>query len=288
MKSLYKSLEAKNKFLALYDEKLKSLGIDYKLIDINTKYGRTRVIKSGNENGKVVVLFHGINAGAPLALGAVKELREKYLFYAIDTIGQATKSDETQIDIRDNSYSLWCDEVLGKLSIEKATFIGISYGAYILQKLITHHPERVSKCIFVVPSGFVNGDFINSMTKLTIPLMRFLITKKDNHLKSFIKSFVPEDDDFMFRFQKLLLLGVNMDYRRPVLLQKKDVEHFTAPVYMMVSDNDIFFPGDGAVNRAKQIFTNLKDVHYLKNTKHIPHFRTFPEIQNKLSEWINQ
>jgi pimeloyl-ACP methyl ester carboxylesterase len=287
MKSIYKNQEAKKTVLALYDEKLNSLGIAYKEIDVNTSYGRTRVIKTGNEKGKVVVMFHGINAGSPLALEAVKELREKYLFYAIDTIGQATKSDETILDIKDNSYALWADEVLENLSIEKADFIGISYGAYILQKLITHRPDRVSKCIFVVPSGLVNGAFLESMIKLSFPLTRFLITKKDNHLKSFIKAFVPEDDNFMFRLQKALLLGVNMDYRRPVLLQENDVKHFTQPVYMMVSDNDIFFPGDEAVKKAKQIFKNLKEVHYLKNSKHMPHIGTYPEIQQKLSNWID-
>jgi pimeloyl-ACP methyl ester carboxylesterase len=91
----------------------------------------------------------------------------------------------------------------------------------------------------------------------------------------------------MFRLQRNLLLGVNMDFRRPLLLQKKDVLHFTKPVYMMVADNDIFFPGDEAVKKAKQIFLNLKDIHYLKNCKHMPNRNSYPEIQQKLREWID-
>src|SRR5690606_26872895 len=122
-------------------------------IDVQTAYGNTRVIKTGNENGKKIVFFHGINAGAPICLEAVKGLGENYLLYAIDTIGQATKSDETVLNIKNDDYALWADEVLEKLAIEEADFVGISYGAYILQKLITHRPKRVNKCIFVVPSG---------------------------------------------------------------------------------------------------------------------------------------
>lgn len=286
MKSLYKSIQAKTAIMSLYEEKLKSLQIDYKEIDINTTFGRTRVIKTGNENGKIIVLFHGINAGAPLTLEAVKDLRKDYLLYAIDTIGQATMSDEKRINILDNSYALWSEEVLRLLSINEAIFIGISYGAYILQKLVTYKPEIVKKCIFVVPSGLVNGKAGASITKLTFPLIRFLITKKDAHLKKFTKAFVPEEDDFMFRLQKAILTGVNMDYRRPILLEEKDVKNFTSPVYMIVADNDIFFPGHEATERAKKIFKNFKEVHVLKNCKHMPSKVDYLQIQQKIKDWI--
>ena len=286
MKSLYKSEQSKAVIMALYDEKLKSLQINYEEMDVTTRFGRTRVLKTGNSSGKPIVVFHGINAGAPLTLEALISLRDTYMLYVIDTIGQATKSDENRINILDNSYALWADDVLGQLQLKEANFIGISYGSYILQKYVSHFPEKVSKCIFVVPSGLVNGKFWVSMKRLTFPLLRFLMTKKDNHLKAFIKAFVPEEDDFMFRLQKALLTGLNMDYRRPKLLQKQDVERFQNPVYMMVADDDIFFPGDAAVKRAQQLFNNLADVHILKNCRHMPQLESYPEIQQKIASWI--
>lgn len=66
------------------------------------------------------MLFHGINAGAPLTLEAVKDLRKDYLLFAIDTIGQATMSDENRINIKDNSYAIWAEEVLSQLRIKEA------------------------------------------------------------------------------------------------------------------------------------------------------------------------
>ncbi len=288
MKPLYKNQEAKTDIMSLYEEKLNSLQIDYKEIDVKTSFGNTRVIKTGNENGKPIVLFHGINAGAPLTLEAVKDLRKYYLFYAIDTIGQATKSDENRIDINDNSYALWASEVLNSLNINKVDFIGISYGAYILQRLITYKPEMVSKCIFVVPSGLVNGKFGISMVKLTFPLIRFLISKRDSDLRKFIKAFVPEEDDFMFRLQKVLLTGLNMDYRRPTLLKEKDVRNFTNSVYMIVADDDVFFPGLEAINRAKVLFKNFKEAYILKNSKHMPSKENYVEIQQKIRAWLEE
>ena len=288
MKSIYKTPQAKAALLGLYDEKLNSLNIDYEEIDVNTTFGRTRVIKTGFGKGKKIVLFHGINAGSPLTLESVKDLHKDYSLYAIDTIGQATKSEENPLNIKDNSYALWADEVLDQLGITEANFIGISYGAYILQKLITHRPSKVAKCIFVVPSGLVNGKLGESTTKLTIPLIKYHITKKDSHLKEFIKAFVPENDEFMFRMQKALLSGFKMDYRRPTLVKGKDVKNFTNPVYIIVADDDVFFPGDAAINRAKDIFKNIQGTHVLKNSKHMPSYDKFSEIQQKIKSWIEE
>ena len=127
--------------MSLYEEKLNSLQIDYKEIDVKSSFGNTRVIKTGNENGNPVVIFHGINAGAPLTLEAVKDLRKDYLLYAIDTIGQATKSDENRIDINDNSYALWATEVLNNLNIDK---------------------ERANNNYYKFPSGLLRGRSIFS------------------------------------------------------------------------------------------------------------------------------
>lgn len=286
MSKIYKNEQAKIEILKLYDEKLKSLNIEYAEIDVDTKFGRTRIVKTGNTNGKPIVLFHGFSAGAPLTLEAIVEIRDSYCLYVVDTIGQATKSAETQMNIKDDSYGHWADEVLEKLNLSKANIIGISYGAFIVQKLITYKPERVGKCIFVVPSGIVNGNIWESITKLTIPLMKFKMTKKDEHLRTFIKAFVPDGDDFLFRFQKALLNGIYLDTKVPKLLKKKNVEHFDNPVYIITVSNDIFFPRDKMAKRSKTLFNNLKEIHVLKNSKHMPGKETYSEIQLKVREWI--
>lgn len=285
-KTIYKSAESKAAVLGLYDKKLGSLNFPVQEQDVETSYGITRIISTGNKNGKQVVLFHGVHAGAALTLESIEDLRENYHLLCIETIGQATKSADTILNIKDDSFAKWADEVLEKLSIQKADFVGISYGAYILQKLITYKPERVNKCVFVVPSGLANGDFWPSITKLSIPLFRYHRTKKDEDLRKFLEPFVQKDDQYMFEFQKAILNGLHMDYRRPTLLRAKDVDHFTNPVYMIVADDDVFFPADKSIKRAKQVFKNLKEVHTLKNCKHMPHESDLDEIQQKLAEWI--
>lgn len=286
MNKLYRSTAAKNAILALYEEKLQSLRLAYEEVDIATSFGQTRVIITGKADGLPIVLFHGIHAGAPLTLEAVQGLAKDYRLYAIDTIGQATKSAENRIDIMGNDYGRWAVAVMTGLQLKRARCIGISYGAYILQKLIIEKPVAVEKAVFVVPSGLVNGKILPSLRRLSWPLMRFMMTKKEKHLKAFTKSFVPEDDTFMLRLQRLTLTGLYMDYRRPKLLQAADVQHFHQPAYVMVADDDVFFPGREAIARAKTIFPNLPETHILRGARHMPGKEQYPEIEQKLLEWL--
>lgn len=286
MATIYKNKQAKTELMALYDEKLEKLNIDYKNIDVETQFGQTRIIKTGNPNGKPIVLFHGYNAGSPLTLEAILPLLNTYEFYAIDTIGQTTKSDETLLPIHDNSFALWANEVLDKLNFSKVTTIGISYGAFILQKLITYKPERIDKCIFVVPSGIVNGNPWKSLTKLTLPLLKFKITKSDKDLKQFTDAFAPVDDPFIFRLLKAIITSVKMDTRIPRLLKRKQIEHFKNPVYILAASNDIYFPGHKIAEKSPTLFQNLKEVHLLNGSNHMPGKEHFEEIQTKITTWI--
>ncbi len=286
MSAIYKNDTVKFELNNLYEEKLASLNIDYKELDVNTSFGRTRIIKTGNPKGKKIVLFHGYNAGAPLTLEAVKSLRKDYLLFAIDTIGQATKSEETVMNIKNDSFAIWADEVLEGLQITSANFIGISYGAYILQKLIIYKPKKVNKCIFVVPSGITSGNFCESMKKLTFPLIRYKITKKEKHLNLFINAFVPKNDSFMLKMLSIMMKGIKLDTRIPSLLKEKDVCNFNKPVYIIAAKDDVYFPGEKIAKRSKKLFSNLQEVYMLNNSKHMPSKDTFKDIQKKIKEWV--
>lgn len=287
MGTIYKNNQAKIDLMNLYDKKLNDLQINFTNIDIVTKFGKTRVVKTGNPKAKKIVMFHGYNAGAPITLEAVKGILDNYCFYVIETIGQATKSDETKINIKDASFALWAEEVLNKLEIQKANIIGISYGAFIVEKIMIHKPLLIEKCILVVPSGIVNGNIWESTRKLTIPLIRWKITQKEKHLKSFLSAFVPLENEFLRTMLSVMMKGVKLDTRIPKLLKPREVKNFKAPVYIIAAKNDIYFPGEKIAIRSKKLFSNLKEVYLLEDSKHMPSMNTHSIIQQKITNWIN-
>ncbi len=287
-KSIYRSAEAKQRIQQLHRQKRQALDFPFEEVDVQTAFGRTRVVKTGNPQGKPIVLFHGVHAGAPLTLESVSPLRERYLLIAIETIGQATMSDETLMNLKDSSFALWADEVLQELGVEQAPCIGISYGAFLLQKLITHKPQRVERCIFVVPGGLANGPFWPSFTKLSIPLIRWHITGKDDDLRTFVSAFADPEDSYMFDYQKAILSGLHMDYRRPPILKESDVQDFHQPVYMILADDDVFFPAEATLQQANRVFKNLRDTYLLSGCKHIPFGRHLSEISEKITVWLEE
>jgi pimeloyl-ACP methyl ester carboxylesterase len=284
--TIYKSPAVKAEIMALYDAKLKACGLVYEERYVDTTAGSTHVIICGPADKPPVVLLHGINAGAPLALEAMRDLTDRYRIYAVDTVGQTTKSAETRLSVKDNSYGKWLAEVMEGVGLHQPAVIGVSYGAFLLQRLMAHAPERVQKAIFVVPGGFVNGGGWVSMKKLFFPLLKFNIGKKEEQLLKFLDAFYNTKDPHSVAFQRAVLLGVKMDYRKPPLVTAAEMAAFQAPVYAMFADNDIFFPGDKALARCKEIFKNFKESTVLKGSKHIPDVTDYPKIAKQLGIWL--
>lgn len=284
--SLYKSPEFESRLMQLYDEKLKACNNEYEDVYVDSTAGKTHVIVTGAANLPPLVVFHGINAGAPLALEAIQHLNTQYRIYGIDTVGQATKSAPTRLPMKGDDYGKWIASVLDNLKLDKVYVVAISYGAFLLQKMMNYQPERLIKSIFVVPSGFVSGNFWRSMKELSFPLMKFLRTKKEEDLLRFMNAFFTTKDRHSIELQKNLLLGFKMDYRRPILVKASEVDGIISPVYVMVADNDIFFPGDKTLARCQVLFKTLKHTYILKNSKHIPDQNRYEEIEKKILEWL--
>ena len=284
--SIFKTEAAQDAILKFYNEKLASLQLSYEAHDVPTSFGNTHVIVAGDPKLPPVILLHGVNAGSPVALEVAQTLLSSYCLYAIDSIGQATKSAGTRPPLETDDLGRWLVEVMDKMGLETAAGIGVSYGAFLLQKLMAYAPQRLEKAILVVPSALVKGQFWPSMKQLSFPLMRFLLTKKDKDLKRFVQAFYGAITPDALALQRNMLLGTKMDYRTPPLVKAEVAAQYQAPVYVLAVDDDIFFPGPAAIARVKEIYPNVKGTYLLENSKHVPDPKDYPTIQTKLAEWL--
>ncbi|MDB0037727.1 alpha/beta hydrolase, partial [bacterium] len=74
MSSLYKSEQGKLEIFKLYDDKLNELNIDYVIKTINTNFGETNVIVTGDQSKPPIVIIHGSNGCAPIAIETYADL----------------------------------------------------------------------------------------------------------------------------------------------------------------------------------------------------------------------
>ena len=71
MKSFFSSPSAKNTILEMYYNKLDELPINYEFQKIERSFGDTNIILTGENNNPPLVLIHGSNGCAPIALEAL-------------------------------------------------------------------------------------------------------------------------------------------------------------------------------------------------------------------------
>lgn len=286
MKTLYKNVESRAELLALYRAKLESLDIGHASIYVETSFGRTHVLVAGAEDLPPVVLIHGVTASAPIALEPIRALSGRYRIFAIDCVGAPNPSAETRLSMNDDGYGKWLAQVFDGLGLRRPPCIAASYGAFVLQRLVAHAPDKIGSIVFVVPAGFANGSLFATLSKVLFPLMRFYRTRKETDLVRFMSAFFTRTDAFAVAWQKAALLGLNLDLRKPPVLTVKEAAGFTGPVYMLAADDDVFFPAAKGIARCRKLFKGFREAAVLKGSKHVPAPETFPRIESHVEKWL--
>jgi len=117
--SLYKSVQGYQEVMAHYDTALQSMGLRYENRYVETPFGPTHAVVSGNEEGKPVVLWHGLNANSATWVHWIPALEPIYRVYAVDTIGGMGKSAPSRPSKKGPAYGQWAARVLEGLGLKR-------------------------------------------------------------------------------------------------------------------------------------------------------------------------
>lgn len=270
-KKVYKNAASEQIMKKLYDKQLASLNINFEDIYLNTRFGKTHLIKTGNPDGKPILLFHGGNSTAPYYLKGFLYLKYKHLIYAVDTIGHPGKSDQNVLSAINLEYGEWASDVISGLGFKEIICIGGSFGGGILAKLMCVAPQKISKAILLVPSGICNVSTFSIIYKLGIPMILYIITKNEKWLK---KSILPmtvdekEIDEETLKMVRETFNHVSVKAVMPSNVKKKYMDNYDAPTLLIAGEKDILFPGNKIINRAKEIIPNLK-TYLMKDSGHL-------------------
>ncbi|MEG0238830.1 alpha/beta fold hydrolase [Anaerorhabdus sp.] len=270
MKTIYKTTGSKNAALELYNAQLTKLGYPYKDIFVNTSFGETHLIETGNLSGKPLLVFHGGNSTTSYNLLACQFLLSDFRIYAVDIIGLPGKSAEICLSPNGYSYGKWANEVVSRLGFEKIRCFGGSFGGGVLAKFMCVAPNKIEKSVLVVPSGINNAFPIGSI-KMTIPLLKYLCTKNDIYIKqTALFMSITEDvlDTDTLDTVKNSFDHVKTKAGMPSNVSAKLMRQCHAPTLVMASEKDCLFPAKKVLKRAKTIIPNAV-TYELKNRGHM-------------------
>lgn len=281
MKSLFKSEQGKKEIFKLYDRKLESLNIDFEYQTIKTSFGNTNIIVTGNPLNPPIIIVHGSNGCAPVALETYPNLHQKFRVYALDVIAQPNKSAETRPSMKDESYGQWMNEIITELDITNVTMAGFSFGGLVILKTLEHDESKIKEVFLSAPAYIVNGNPLKALFKVFIPMKRFMKSNKIAHLEKFLSNLFTDRDKFALAFLQKVIPEFEMDFAPVPIIDAKKAKNITTPITIFAAKEDILFPGKKMLIRASKIFPSLKDSKLFEDSKHVQNKK-----QNRIIEEV--
>ncbi|NOW90179.1 pimeloyl-ACP methyl ester carboxylesterase [Clostridium beijerinckii] len=277
MGKVFKTNEGKNDVIKFYDKFLQKLALSYEKFYVNTRYGKTFIIASGEKSNPPLILLHGSGMNSVMWLRDIKEYSKTYRVYAIDMLGEPGKSDENRPSLIGSSYAEWLKEVFENLSVERANIIGISLGAWLAIKFSVSYPEMLSKLVLLCPSG------VGPQKKSFIfKAIAYGILGEKGIDKLYYKvngnQLIPEE---MLKYQKLI--GKSFNYRKETIpvFSDNELKLLTMPTVLFVGAKDIMLHSDKTARRLGNLLPHAQ-INISPKAGH-----SNVNDVNKIIEWFN-
>lgn len=286
MKPIYKTPRSREAVLELYDRQLSRIGCAFSDIYVDTTYGQTHIVDTGNPHGQPLLVFHGGNSTTAYNLLACRFLLNDFHVYAVDSIGHPGKSDQVSLSPWNYSYGKWASEVIDRLGFDKMRCFAGSFGGGILAKLMCVAPQKIIRSVLIVPAGIGNA-FPLSSAKMMIPLIRYLRTGDDRYVtEAALYMAITKDvlDPDTLDTVKSSFMHVKTKVGMPSNVSGRRMRRCMAPTLVMAGELDCLFPAKKVLKRAGKILRN-HTLYELKGRGHM-HRLTDGEI-NRILAFLN-
>ena len=271
--TLYRSAQARNRFLAHYEKALDAIEPKVDRQFVPTRYGQTHIVAAGPASAPPIIAFQGLNVGAALTLGFLKPLQRHFRIYTADTIGQANFSDENDLPSDSETLAAWATDILDALSLSHAATIGISFGASVSLGLATNVPARVSGLALIVPAGLLQKlPWASIYAKVVLPRILYSVFPIRKTLPTMLGATADEMHQSEYdHFHAVLKYVRWWNYALPVPPDRERLARITAPTLVLGGDADCLFPAQNLRQAVNSSFTNHPSIIFLKG-RHIPGF----------------
>jgi len=160
-----------SEFDAAYDAVLAQWPVAYEVLELESTFGRTRVVAAGPVQAPPLVLFHGGGATGTVWFNNIEALSKEHRVFAVDVIYDKGRSVPGQAPVRTRQDVMaWIDALLDALRVNRADLCGHSFGAWIATAYALHTPDRVRRLVLLDPTtvfgGFRPGYLLHALPML--------------------------------------------------------------------------------------------------------------------------
>ncbi len=150
----FRSAQGEQAYKQSYAAAMKSLPAPQQTYDVPTDFGTVRVYHFFNDKNKgltPIVLFPGRTSGVPMWSQNLAQLAGQRPVYALDSLGDAGMSVQTQKIKNTHDQATWLDQTFEYLNLPKAHIVGHSFGGWLATNYAVHHPERLQTLSVLEP-----------------------------------------------------------------------------------------------------------------------------------------
>jgi pimeloyl-ACP methyl ester carboxylesterase len=263
--SPFKSPEGEARYMAAYQASLRLWPISYQAMDIPGHFGCTHLVACGPQDAPALVLLHGFIASLTMWSPNIAELSRDYRVYAVDVMGQPSRSIPGEPIRSRADFVEWLTALLDALKVERAHVAGMSYGGWLALNYAIGAPERVDRIVLLSPAGsflpLVKQFFLRTMPLMFLP-RRFVVdsfmswlTYKENlnagHTRATYDCLV--DQMYLgaryFRMQPSVFPGVFSD---------EELGTLQAPTLLLIGQQEVIYDPAASLERARRLIPHFE------------------------------
>lgn len=263
-KNVFRSKEGKLQILSYYDNILKQWPVPYEHININTRYGNTFIIASGDVSKEPVILLHGSSTNSAMWMGDVLKLSKEFRVYAVDIIGEPGKSDESRPELHPRNYADWILDIFNELKINKANFVGNSLGGWMSLCFATQYPERVNKLVLIAASGIAPA---KKSFLVKVICLSLLGSKGVDKINGIVYGNLKVPDEVL-RFGNLVYNNFNPRMGELYVFNDNELKSLSMPVLYIAGEKDALLQSGKTSERLMRILDKV-EVNIIKDQGHV-------------------
>lgn len=266
----------------MHNKRLEIWSEPYQIKDIETSYGRTNIIVSGEEGNPALFLIHAMGVTATMWFPNIQELSKSFRVYSINTIGDIGKS-EYRLDKLDDypkngeQYAHWLSEICDTLSLKSVNVIGSSMGGWIALNFAAYQPERIDKLVLLGPMG-LKANYLKVMGKL----FKVLINPSDKNKRELIAFALGDNEKVVTEMHEYMFTATNCKPKLspPKGLKKKELKRVKSNTLLVLGSLDECI---GNTNRNEKLARkHISDIDVIiLSTGHLMNVEE-PEMVNEL------
>lgn len=255
----FRSLEAKEKFLASYDSAAKKWPVPSTTRLVDTSYGKTYVRISGPVDAPPLVLLHGIGGNSLQWIPNIKALSAHYRTYAVDNIYDFGRSVYTRPMRSPDDFVSWLNELFDALALgDRVNIMGLSYGGWIAAQYALRHQNRLDKMVLIAPVCTVEPlsfQWIARAVLCAIPIRYFTksflywlledLSKSGKAGKAILEEHIDAAYLAAHSFRSKRMVN-------PTVLGDDELQGIRVPTLFMVGENEKIYSAHKAIERLKK------------------------------------